>query len=75
MSDLHEFIALWENTSKNGETYMTGRLGNARVVFFRNGHKDKDSQPDWRGYTTPPKNREQESNGNGNGGGGDDWDI
>lgn len=71
MSDLHEFIALWENRSKDGKVYLSGRLGNSRVVFFRNDHKQKESQPDWRGYTAPKQKEDSHNARNNN----DEWDL
>lgn len=32
--ELKELLALWENTSKEGKKYYTGKLGQVRVVGF-----------------------------------------
>ena len=36
MSDLLPLTGLWRNTSREGKTYWTGRLGGLRVMMFRN---------------------------------------
>ena len=35
MSDMMEFCGLWENTSKAGKKYYSGRLGNAKLMLFK----------------------------------------
>ena len=44
--------ALWKNVHKNGDEFFTGVLENAdntktKIVIFKNGYKNKDSQPDY----------------------------
>jgi len=34
--ELKELIALWENKSKDGKKYYTGKINNVRVVGFEN---------------------------------------
>ena len=65
-SNLIEIFALWKNTSKNGDTYLTGKMGNARVIVLKNNFKDADNQSDYRVFVS--KN-EQENNGGGGRGG------
>jgi uncharacterized protein (DUF736 family) len=43
-----ELCALWEKHDKNGNTYLSGRLGSAHLLVFPNSHKSKDSQPSHR---------------------------
>lgn len=39
---------LWENTSKAGETYYSGNLGNVKILVYKNNKKEPGSkQPDW----------------------------
>lgn len=64
-SNLVEIFALWKNTSKSGETYLSGRLGSSRVLVLKNNYKENDNQPDYRVFVA-----KQENDGNGNGGGG-----
>lgn len=62
-SNLVEIFALWKNTSKSGETYLSGRLGSSRVLVLKNNYKENDNQPDYRVFVA-----KQENDGNGNGG-------
>lgn len=63
-SNLVEIFALWKNTSKSGETYLSGKLGSSRVLVLKNNYKENDNQPDYRVFVA-----KQENDGNGNGGG------
>lgn len=47
MSDLINLGALWLN-EKDGKKYMSGYLGDARLLVFKNDHKDNDKAPDYR---------------------------
>lgn len=43
-----KLMGLWENEDKQGQIYLSGTLGNARVLVFRNGFKKPgDNSPDW----------------------------
>jgi len=54
MSDKKELIqltGLWSKKDKKGRTFLTGRLGSADIVIFRNDYKKEGSkQPDYRIY-------------------------
>ncbi len=65
-SNLTEIFALWKNTSKSGETYLQGTLGNAKVLVLKNTRKEKESQPDYRVFVAPKERNEDGDNG-GNG--------
>lgn len=54
-----ELMALWEQTSRAGNTYLTGKLGSARIIAFRTTNKRNDREPDWRIYVEAPKPREE----------------
>lgn len=49
-----ELGALWEKTNDRG-TYMTGTISGVQVVCFRNDHKAKETQPDWRVLKSKPR--------------------
>jgi hypothetical protein len=54
-NNLLEITTLFERTSRNGRTYLTGRLGQAKMVILP-GDKTADGQPTWRvmiGQPTP----------------------
>ena len=52
-----EFGALWKNEGRN-QTYLTGKIGDQKVVIFSNKNKNKDNQPDFRVYKSEPKGQE-----------------
>ncbi len=47
-STMLNVTGLWLNKSKSGVSYMSGSLGNLRVLIFRNTHKTQDKQPDYQ---------------------------
>lgn len=50
---------LWVNESKNGNKYMTGYLGNLKLMVFRNNYKTDDKHPDYVMYLAEkPRNNE-----------------
>ena len=42
MSELIQLTGLWLNTKQDGEKYFSGNLGGAKVLIFKNKHKEKD---------------------------------
>jgi len=58
MSDqkLCEIFALWKNTSKNGDTYLSGTMGNSKILVLKNNNKEKENQPDYRVFVAPKEN-------------------
>ena len=59
-SDLVRVGGLWLNTDKHGQSYMSGSLGMARLLIFKNAHKsDGSNDPDYVLYVAPSKKREQ----------------
>lgn len=62
-SKLVELFALWKNTSQSGETYLSGNLGNSKVLVLKNNRKEAgDNQPDYRVFVAP-KERDQNNAG------------
>ena len=55
-----EIGALWKNEGRN-QTYLTGKVGDQKVVIFSNKNKNKDNQPDFRVYKSEPKSKEAET--------------
>ncbi|MFH1974430.1 MAG: hypothetical protein ABIJ52_02570 [Pseudomonadota bacterium] len=45
---LIEVMGLWQKTGKDGKKYLSGYLGNARILVFINDYKETDEQPDFR---------------------------
>lgn len=44
--------ALWKNV-KDGTEYLSGNWGEARILIFPNGFKERETQPDSYMYLTP----------------------
>ena len=45
---------LWRNATEQGSTYLSGNLGNARIMIFSNGFKKEGTkQPDYIMYLMP----------------------
>jgi uncharacterized protein (DUF736 family) len=50
-SELVTIGALWTNKDREGRTYYSGKLGDARLLVFENKFKEKgDKTPDYRVY-------------------------
>ena len=61
MSDLVKIGALWKHEGKSERSpVLTGKLGDARLVIFANGHKKTDKHPDYILYVENQKKREEE---------------
>lgn len=55
---------LWVNESKSGVKYMTGYMGNLKLMIFRNNYKKEDNQPDYIMYLAEkprPENPDENS--------------
>lgn len=57
MSDLVRLTGLWLNETKDGVKYFSGSLGAARVVIFKNDHKESSKHPDYVLYVSPPQDQ------------------
>lgn len=58
---------LWVNESKSGTKYMTGYLGNLKIMIFRNNYKSEDKHPDYVMYLAEkPRDRDNGSDDNEN---------
>lgn len=44
-NDMLQLGGLWQNTSKKGEKYLVGYLGNLRLIIFRNKFKKEEKHP------------------------------
>ena len=59
MSDLVELMAMWESKTKGGNLYVSGYLGSASIVGFRNENKRSDKEPDWKFYISKGKRQRE----------------
>ena len=41
-----QLAGFWKKDSKNGRTYYTGKLGNGKLLLFKNDKKESEKQPD-----------------------------
>ena len=55
MSELVQITGLWSNVDKNGKKYLSGYMGNAKVLILENGFKEEEKQPDYILYVAPKK--------------------
>lgn len=42
-----KLTGLWNNTSQKGQQYISGNLGNAKIIIFPNNDKSQENAPDW----------------------------
>ena len=49
-----KFAGLYENVSKKGNTYFSGRVNaGMKIVMLKNMRKEKDGDPDWHLFLRP----------------------
>ena len=56
---MQRLLSLWKNTSKNGNVYYTGKLGNVGLVAFENNDKQNEKQPDLTIYVKEETKQEE----------------
>ena len=61
-SDLVRIGGLWRNTNAKG-TYLSGKLGQAKLLVFENSHKTDEKQPDYIVYVAPSKPPQEKTSG------------
>lgn len=49
-SELKEAFALWNNTAKSGNEYLTGKCEDMKLIGFFNKEKKNEKEPDIRIY-------------------------
>lgn len=50
-----QISGLWLNETKDGKKYMSGYMGEAKILIFRNEYKESENQPDYRMYIAPKR--------------------
>ena len=48
--ELEEAFALWSNNAKSGMEYLTGKVGEMKLIGFFNKEKKNEKEPDIRVY-------------------------
>lgn len=61
---MQRLLSLWKNTSKNGNAYYTGKIGNVGLIAFENNDKQNDKQPDLTIYVKEEQKEEVEKKEN-----------
>lgn len=56
-----KLCALWQKKSKNGDTYFSGSMGDAKVLIFKNAKKRKPNAPDYFLYVDSKQKGEDKS--------------
>lgn len=55
-----KLTGLWKGKSKNGETYLSGKVSpTSRLLVFPNTHKKSEKDPDYIAYLAPGQEEEQ----------------
>ena len=57
---MQRIFSIWENKSKNGTIYYTGKLGDLNVVGFTN-KKENEKQPDITFYVKEQEKKKDET--------------
>ena len=60
-NELIEITGLWASKTSDGEKFLSGSLGRARILIFKNGFKTSDKHPDYRMYITKRRKQEDEN--------------
>ncbi len=52
-NNLVKLCGLWENETRTGGKYLSGKLGSARLLIFPNKHKQTPNHPDFTLFLAP----------------------
>ncbi len=61
MAEMTKLCRLWEKTSARGAAYLVGRMGDARVLIFKNTHKVDDGDHDYAIFLTAIEERQPQN--------------
>lgn len=53
-----KLTGLWKNTGKNGKSYLSGKIGTARLLIFPNDFKRGEKDPDYQAFICPVDKKE-----------------
>ncbi len=59
MSEMIKVSALWKQKTKAGEDFLNGKLGDAKLLIFKNKHKKSEKHPDYIVYLAPYEKKEE----------------
>lgn len=57
---MKKFFSIWENQSKNGNVYYTGKLGEVELIGFRVKEKKSPKAPDIEFFVKEDKPKEKQ---------------
>lgn len=60
MEKLDNIGGLWLQTSKTNVKYFSGKIGNKKIIVFKNKNKKSDKQPDFLIYTDHQSTNQQQ---------------
>jgi len=55
--ELVKIGALWTGRTKDGDLCLTGRMGDAVLLVFKNKFKQEEKQPDYIAYVARPSDK------------------
>jgi hypothetical protein len=58
---MKKIISFWENQSKTGNTYYSGKLGELDLIGFKNSQKKNEKEPDLIFYLRDEKPKKEET--------------
>ena len=58
---MKKVISFWENKSKNGNMYFTGKFGELDLIGFKNSQKKNEKEPDLIFYLRDEKPKKEET--------------
>jgi len=60
MGDLIQLCGLWENKDKNGEIYLSGYLGDARILVYKNKYREQNEKaPHYKVFLAEKRKKEE----------------
>lgn len=57
--DRTKLTGLWKNTNKDGQTYLSGSLGLAKLLVLPNGFKKGEKDPDYYAFLVTPEKKDK----------------
>jgi hypothetical protein len=58
MGEMIKITGLWKNVSEKGEAFMSGSLGGAKVLIFKNSFKQEEKHPDYNMFFAAKEKKE-----------------
>jgi len=62
-SSLVKIASLWRNQDKNGTVYLSGYLGDAKILIFQAKNKTSEKSPDYHVYVAQSERKPKPDKG------------